>query len=174
MVAVQRIWGFGVGWGFFSENSSVEVGFLWEGAAGSLDDDVGGVVRCLHAPIQGLFLDKLRQETCGDSGKVRLNPQETGNGKCIRVWTQRFVPPTNASPAPFVSTMSLGWIFSTGNVSTLSSGQRHRIKVRRRAKLKLKSPLKKCLDIFFTLCNCGFLLPLGQHYDPLPLCIHFG
>lgn len=80
MVAVQQIWSFGVGWGFFSKNFSVEVGFLWEGAAGSLDDDVGGVVRRLHAPIQGLFLDELRQEPCGDSKKVRGNPQETGNG----------------------------------------------------------------------------------------------
>lgn len=74
-------------WGWmriFPENSSVEVGFLWEGAAGSLDDDVGGVVRSLHAPFQGIFLDELRQETYGDSGAVRRNPQETGNNKAVQ------------------------------------------------------------------------------------------
>lgn len=81
MVVVQQTWSFGIWWEFFPENHSVEVGFLWEGAAGSLDDDVGGVVRCLHAPIQGLLLDELRQEAYGGRGAVRENPQETCNDK---------------------------------------------------------------------------------------------
>lgn len=47
-----------------AHESSVEVGFLREGATSPLDDDVGGVVCRLHALIQRFLLDQFRQETC--------------------------------------------------------------------------------------------------------------
>lgn len=43
--------------------SSLEVGFFWEGATCSSDDDVGCIVGCLHALIQWFLLDQSRQET---------------------------------------------------------------------------------------------------------------
>lgn len=52
--------------------SSFEVGFLWERAACSLDDDVGGVVCSLHTLIQRFLLDQLRQETCATRAHVRI------------------------------------------------------------------------------------------------------
>ncbi len=48
--------------------SSVEVGFFWKGATCSSDDDVGGVVCCLHTLIQWFLLDQLRQITCRTVG----------------------------------------------------------------------------------------------------------
>lgn len=39
--------------------SSVEVGFFWEGAPRSSDDDVGGIVCCFYTPIQWFLLDQL-------------------------------------------------------------------------------------------------------------------
>lgn len=101
---------------------SVEVRFLWEGAASSSDDDVGGVVCRLHTSFQGFVLDELRQETYGQIKEESFSNREQGNAKIYQGrHTGRILPPTKASPAPFVSTMSLESIFSTGNVSILSS-----------------------------------------------------
>ena len=120
-------------WGFrlkeFVWESSVEVRFFWEGATCSSDDDVGSVVCCLHTLIQWFLLDQLRQETCNTKeNNLNRNPQKTeerqkATWKYIK-WKQRtLLPPTKASPAPFVSTISSGSIFSTGNVSILSPEQ---------------------------------------------------
>lgn len=49
--------------------------------------------------------------------------------KCIKWKHRKILPPTKASPAPLVSTMSLGSIFSTGNVSTLSPEQAREEKI---------------------------------------------
>lgn len=45
------------------QESSLEVWFFGEGATCSSDDDVGGIVGCLHALIQWFLLDEPRQET---------------------------------------------------------------------------------------------------------------
>lgn len=106
--------------------ASFEVGFFREGAPCSLDDDVGGVVCSLHTMIQWFLLDQLRQETCTTCPHVRI--QRTHWPTCgfkIEKWKRgNCSPPTNASPAPVVSTMSFGSIFKTGNVSTLPPAQK--------------------------------------------------
>lgn len=62
--------------------SSVEVGFFWEGATCLSDDDVGSVVCRLHALIQRSLLDQLRQETCTEEGRLEQKSTEnTGKGQ---------------------------------------------------------------------------------------------
>lgn len=62
-------------------------------------------------------------------GHLNRNPEKNTDLQrhatqiCTQGKKRKILPPTNASPAPFVSTMSLGSIFNTGNVSTLSSEQ---------------------------------------------------
>lgn len=106
--------------------ASFEVGFFREGAPCSLDDDVGGVVCSLHTMLQWFLLDQLRQKTCTTGPHIRIQRTHLlTRGFKIEKWKWvKCLPPTNASPAPFVSTMSFGSIFKTGNVSTLPSAQK--------------------------------------------------
>lgn len=108
------------------------------------------------------------------TGIQRKHRQPTSNPEMYqRKKNRKISPPTKASPAPFVSTMSLGSIFSTGNVSALSSEQRgdetlrHTEVTKGRQKDKI---IKKSL----TLGDSSVIFSLGQHYDPLPLCVYFG
>lgn len=76
-------------WEEVVRDSSVEVGFFWEGATCSSDDDVGGVVCCLHALIQWFLLDELRQETCTTEGQLEQESRENTDSqqatqKCIK------------------------------------------------------------------------------------------
>lgn len=72
------------------QESSVEVGFFWEGATCSFDDDVGSVVCRLHALIQWFLLDQLRQETCITEGKLlteihrKHKKDQKATYKCIK------------------------------------------------------------------------------------------
>lgn len=64
-----------------NRESSVEVGFFWERATCSSDDDVGSVVCRLHALLQRFLLDQLRQETCTTEGRLEQKPAENAGKK---------------------------------------------------------------------------------------------
>lgn len=105
--------------------------------------------------------------------------------KCIKGKRWKILPPTKASPAPFVSTMSLGSIFSTGNVSTLSSVQTEQEKSdicctsliwdkRLRDVKGTRGGKKEKIIENLTQGHGSFVFPLCQHYNPRSLCVHFG
>lgn len=116
------------------ETRLVKVGLFREGAAYSSDDDVGGVVSRPDALLQGMLLDQRRQEPLGG----RTWPTSTVNS--VPQWAHPplsdththpspSIPPTKASPAPFVSTMWFWSMSRTGNIVTLSPANETQKKV---------------------------------------------
>lgn len=88
------------------------------------------------------------------------------------------LPPTKASPAPFVSTMYLGSVFTTGKVSILSPGKTRRKTVhfhtRTRDRVKQMPGNGRKKEGNITLSHNRFILPLSNNYNPLSLFVVFG
>lgn len=136
---------------------------------------------CLHTLIQWFLLDELGQETCTTEGQLEQESRENTDSqqatqKCIKgkktgksylLQKHHLHRLCRQCPWGQFSVQGMSQPCHLNREGTRDSDIQDRSN---KSKAKRQNNKKKSL----TLGESSVIFSLGQHYDPLPLCVYFG